>query len=450
MNKAKHIDMCNGPLFTKILQYATPLMLTGILQLLYNAADVIVVGKFADDNALAAVTSTGSLVNLLVSVFVGITTGVVATVSRHYGAEDKEKLHSSVHTAMTVAILCGIVVTVLGLLLSEPLLVLMDSPPEVLPEAVQYLRCYFWGMPAFMIYNFGASILRAVGDARRPLLFLLISGAINVVLNLWFVISFQMRAVGVGAATAISQYVSAILVIICLLKEPGEIRLTPSKLRIDKQRLLEFLNVGLPAGLQSSIFSISNVLIQSTINGFGAIVIAGSGAAANIEGFIYMAMNSFYQAVLTFSGQNFGAKQPKRIMRSMWYCLLLVVIAGVLLSLLLLPFQEFFLGIYTDTPETIAAGKTRLQVIATTYFLCGMMEVMCGVMRGMGFSTVPMIISLLGACGLRILWIYTVFPLSPTLFTLFLSYPVTWAITFTAHFICFHLVKKRLFRPITT
>lgn len=450
MNKTKHIDMCNGPLFMKLLQYAVPLMLTGILQLLYNAADVIVVGKFADDNALAAVTSTGSLVNLLVNVFVGITVGVVASVSRHYGAADKEKLHSSVHTAMTVSIICGAVVTILGLVLSEPLLVLMGSPPEVLPEAVAYLQMYFLGMPAFMVYNFGASILRAVGDTRRPLIFLLISGAINVVLNLWFVISFQMRAVGVGAATAISQYVSAVLVVICLLKERSDIQLNPKELHINKQRLFEFLNIGLPAGIQSSIFSISNVLIQSSINSFGAAVIAGNGAAGNIEGFIYVAMNSFYQAVLTFSGQNFGAKKPKRIMRSLWYCLLLVMLTGILLSLLLLPFQEFFLGIYTDTPETIAAGKIRLQVIATTYFLCGMMEVMCGVMRGMGYSTVPMITSLLGACGLRILWLYTVFQWSHDLPTLYLSYPVSWAITFIAHFVCFHLVKKRLFKPIET
>lgn len=449
MKASKTIDMCNGPLFSKLLLYALPLAATGVLQLLYNAADLVVVGKFTGDNALAAVGSTSSLVNLIVNLFMGLSVGVTAVVARHYGAGDETKIRESVHTAMTLSVISGIIVMIIGLILCEPLLILMDTPDEVLPLSVLYLRIYFLGMPAMMIYNFGAGILRAVGNTKHPLIFLAVSGMINVILNLVLVVGFGRGVDGVAIATVVSQVVSATLVVHFLTKNTGSIRLEPSRLGVHRIPCIDIMRIGIPAGIQSSVFSVSNVLIQSSINGFGPVAMAGSTAAGNIEGFVYIVMNAFSQAALTFTGQNLGAKKPERISKVLRQCSLLVFVSGAAMGLLCLLFQDTLLGIYTDDPQVIEMGAIRLQIIISTYFLCGIMEVISGVLRGMGYSTTPMITSLIGACGFRILWIYTIFRLTPTLAMLYISYPVSWVLTVAAHLICYAIVRPRLFRRLT-
>lgn len=449
MQRQKSLDLCTGSLLSKVLLYTLPLIATGILQLLFNAADVVVVGRYAGHNALAAVSSTSALINLLVNVFAGLSVGVLALVARCTGAQDERAVHESVHTAMSISILVGIAVSILGFFACTPLLRLMGNPETVIGQSSLYMRIYFLGMPAFMIYNFGASILRAVGDTKRPLLFLSVSGILNVALNLLLVIVFEMGVAGVAIATVASQCLSAVLVVLCLLRETGAIRLQLSCLRIYKTRLLEILRIGLPAGLQGSVFSISNVLIQSSVNGFGSLTMAGNGAASNIEGFIYTAMNSFSQAALAFAGQNLGAKQPKRITQGLRVCLLYVFLTGLLFGGVVLLLLKPLLGLYSTDPEVIALGCIRLQIFLPLYFLCGMMDVFAGQLRGMGYSTVPMITSMVGACGLRIVWIYTVFAASPTLLTLYLCYPVSWTLTLLAHAICYLSVRNRVFHRLT-
>ena len=437
------IDMTEGPLLPKILAFSGPLILTGILQLLYNAADVIVVGNYAGHEALAAVSSTGSLINLLVNVFMGLSVGASVAVARHYGARDIIAMRKAEHTAMTLALFMGVGVGIVGFLLARPLLQLMDSPPDVIDGAALYVRIYFLGMPANMLYNFGAATMRAVGDTRRPMVYLMISGLVNVLLNLLLVIVFHMDVAGVAIATVASQVVSMVLVLLCLFRTRGAIQLNLNECRIDRKSLRDIIRIGLPAGLQGSLFSISNVLIQSSVNSFGSLVVAGNGVACNIEGFVYTAMNAQHQADMTFASQNYGAGKPDRVKRTLWCCLGVVTAIGLSMGLLILLFGRPLLGLYNQEPEVIAKGMIRMGIIMPTYFLCGLMDVMVGQLRGVGYSIMPMIVSLTGACLLRIVWILTVFAQNHDLTVLYMSYPVSWFVTFVIHFLCYMLVARK-------
>lgn len=438
------MDMCNGPLFNKLIIFSIPLILSGMLQLLFNAADIVVVGQFAGETALAAVGCTGSLTNLLVNVFMGLSIGANVLVARFYGAGQKKELDEMIHTAIATSIIAGIILIFTGFFLARPALTLMGTPENVIEQSVLYMRIYFAGMPAMMLYNFGSAVLRAIGDTKRPLYYLLFAGVINVVLNLFFVIVLHMDVAGVALATVISQVISAILVTRCLINNDGMVRLYLKQLRIVPDKLIKMIRIGVPAGLQGAMFSISNVLIQSSINSFGSIAMAGNTAAANIEGFIYTAMNALHQGAVSFTGQNYGAHKFKRIAKIAFICEGMVVAVGILLSIIVLFFKESLLNLYYDGADVIAYGAERLQVICSTYFLCGMMDVMVGILRGMGYAIAPMIVSLTGVCALRVVWIYTVFANFKTLEVLYLSYPVTWIITFIIQLIMFLIIYKRL------
>lgn len=435
--KTNEIDMTSGPLIPKILAFSIPLMLSGILQLLFNAADIIVVGQFTSAQAMAAVGSTSSLNNLIVNIFVGLSIGSNVLMARFYGAHNQEGTHTLVHTSILLSLIAGLFLVVLGVALADPLLTLMGTPDDVIDQSVLYMRIVFLGMPALLTYDFGAGILRAIGDTKRPLLYLLISGIINVCLNLFFVIVFGMGVAGVAIATVVSQYVSAFLVIRSMMKTSSSYRLRIKELRMEKEMLLQILRIGLPAGIQSALFNISNVLIQSSINSFGSIAMAGNTAASNIEGFVYTSMNAVYQASINFTSQNVGAHNTKRITPVLLSCLMIVSIVGISLSTIVEVFDSELLGIYSSDPTVISYGISRLHVVCMTYFLCGLMDTACGSIRGLGYSMAPTIVSLTGACGLRILWICTAFQIDRTLFTLYLSYPVSWLVTFIAHMLCY-------------
>jgi putative MATE family efflux protein len=436
--------MCNGPLLGKIILFSLPLMLSGVLQLFFNAADMIVVGRWAGGDALAAVGSTGSLVNLIVNVFIGLSVGVNVLVARYYGSNQEKELSDTVHTAIMVSIITGIALIFIGVFLAPRILVLMGTPDEVLPLSSLYVRIYFCGMPAMMTYNFGASILRAIGDTRRPLYYLSVAGVINVVLNLVFVIGFGLSVAGVALATTISQVVSAILVIRCLMKADGPYRFEWSKMCIKRHKLLMMIKIGVPAGVQGAIFSISNVLIQSSINSFGSIAMAGNSAAANLEGFVWTAMNTFHQAAVSFTSQNYGAMKYKRIGKILAICCMLVTIVGVVMGGGFYLINDILLGLYSDDPVAIAYGARRLLIICVPYFICGLMDTLVGAIRGMGYAIMPMIVSLLGACALRVVWIFTVFQEHRTLDVLYISYPFTWTVTALVHLICFLIIYRKL------
>jgi len=403
------MDMTSGALLPNILIFSGPLMLTGILQLLYNAADIIVVGQFAGPQALAAVSSTSSLINLLVNVFMGMSVGASVVVARFWGARQHQDVSQAVHTAITLAVISGVIVGIFGFIASRPLLRLMGSPDDVIDGASLYIRIYFLGMPFNMLYNFGAAVLRATGDTQRPLYYLTVAGLINVALNLLLVIQFHLGVAGVAIATVVSQAVSCMLVILCLIRTSGPLHLDIRKLGIRGWVLKEIVRVGLPAGLQGSLFSLSNVLIQSSVNSFGSIAMAGNGASSNLEGFVYTCMNSIYQADLTFASQNYGARAFRRVKKVMYLCLGTVLVIGLGIGLIVLAFGETLLSVYNTDPEVIAWGMKRMSIILPTYFLCGMMDTMVGQLRGIGCSLVPMVVSLAGACLLRIVWIMTIF-----------------------------------------
>ena len=444
MKKSYEMDMCNGPLVGKILLFAFPLMLSSVLQLLFNAADIVVVGRFTGAEALAAVGATSALINLLVNVFMGLSIGTNVLTAQGYGARDEKGVQDTVHTSIMLSLVCGVFLIFIGVFLAAPLLELMGTPDNVLGHAALYMRIYFIGMPALLVYNFGAAILRAVGDTRRPLYYLLFSGIINVILNLIFVIIFKMGVAGVATATVVSETISAGLVLRCLMKSEGMFQLHMGKLRIKKQKALQIVRIGLPAGLQGAIFAISNVLIQSSINSFGSVAMAGNTAAGNLEGFVYTSMNSVYQTNLSFTSQNMGAGNRQRMKKILGICLILVSVVGLVMGRGFVFFGHQLLGIYSSDPEVIQYGINRMQVICGTYLLCGIMDVLVGSMRGMGYSFVPMIVSLAGACGLRILWIFTVFQWHRSLFVLYLSYPITWILTALAHTVCWYkIIHKR-------
>lgn len=439
--------MIHGPLAGKILLFALPLMLSSLLQLLFNAADVVVVGRCAGKEALAAVGSTGSLINLLVNLFVGFSVGTNVVVARDLGAGREDAVRSSVHTAIAISLLSGVFLAVLGVSLARQLLIWTSSAPDVIDLATIYLRIYFAGMPVNMLYNFGAAILRAQGDTRRPLYYLAIAGVTNVALNLLFVIVFQMSVAGVALATIISQAISAFLVVSCLMRDQGPLHLDLKALHLDQRVVKRILQVGLPAGFQGIVFSLSNVVIQSSINSFGSTaIIAGSSASANIEGFVYVSMNSFYQTDLTFTSQNYGAGECRRVDRSLLLCQLYSMIFGLVLGNLVVYFGHSLASIYAPgEEEVIAQAMLRLKYVCSLYCLCGVMDVMVGALRGLGYSVVPMIVSMVGACGVRLLWIATIFQVYHTPQVLFSSYPVSWAITATVHIIFFLYVRKRAY-----
>ena len=441
------MDMVHGPLAGKLLLFALPLMFSSILQLLFNAADVVVVGRYAGKEALAAVGSTTSLINLLVNLFIGFSVGTNVVVARDLGAGREENVRAAVHTAVSIALLSGVALTGLGVSLSRTLLVLTGSAPDVIDLAAIYLKIYFCGMPVNMLYNFGAAILRSEGDTRRPLYFLAIAGVTNVALNLLFVIVFQMSVAGVALATIISQAVSALLVLGCLVKDQGPLHLDLRQLRLEKRVMVQILRVGLPAGFQSIVFSLSNVVIQSSINSFGSTaIIAGSAASANIEGFVYTGMNAIYQTNLTFTSQNYGAGQCKRVDRCLILCLSYVVAIGLVLGNLAVLFGEPLASIYAPgEADVIAAAAARLRIISGTYFLCGVMDVMVGSLRGLGYSMVPMVVSMVGACGVRLVWIATIFQVYHTPAMLYTSYPVSWTVTAAVHICFFFFIRKHAY-----
>ena len=444
------IDMCSGAILPKMLRFAVPLMCSSVLQLLFNAADVIVVGRWAGDNSLAAVGSNTSLINLLVNLFIGLSVGANILAARCYGAGDKEGLRQTVHTSILLSLLSGVVLAIVGALGASTILGWMQSPEAVRGLAAVYLRIYFLGMPATMVYNFGAALLRAVGDTRRPLYYLLTAGIVNVVLNLFFVIVCKLDVAGVAIATVISQVISATLVLRCLIREQGGIHLELRQLRIWPARLRQILQVGLPAGFQGVLFALSNVVIQSSVNSFQETVVAGNAAAANIESFVYAAMNAFYQANISFSSQNYGAGQYNRLRPILLRAQGCVIATGVLLGGLAVLFGRQLLSIYTDSPDVIDVGLERLAIVCGTYAICGMMDVMVGSLRGLGYSIMPMIVSLLGACVLRLIWIATIFQLPQfhTPETIYWSYPFSWIITFLAHVGCYLWAMRRLQRHL--
>lgn len=444
VKKKYEIDMCSGSVPVKMLLFSVPLICSGMLQLLFNAADVVVVGQFAGDDSLAAVGSTSSLINLFTNVFIGLSVGCNVLTARYFGADSKKEIEDTVHTSIAVAFISGIVITVLGIALAPFILKMMDTPEWGL--ATMYLCLYFLGMPAMMVYNFGSAILRAVGDTKRPLYYLTFAGFINVVMNLLFVIVFKMDVAGVALATVISQVISAILVVRCLMKETGSIHLDLRKIRIKKGILFKILQIGLPAGVQGTLFSLSNVFIQSSVNEFGEIVVAGNSIAGNLEGFVYVAMNSIYQAAISFTSQNIGAMKYERVNRIAVTAMGLVTVIGLTMGNLLVLFGRPLLGLYSDSPAVVEAGMVRLVWICTIYALCGMMEVMVGLMRGMEYSVLPMIVSLLGACVFRLVWLATVFQWEGLhkIETVYASYPVSWALTLFVHIICFLIIRIKM------
>ena len=407
MKRSYEMDLCSGPLLSKILLFSLPLILSGVLQLLFNATDIVVVGKFAGSNAMAAVGSTTSLFNLLVNSFIGISVGANVLVARHYGERDYDGVQQTIQTALLTGLIGGTILIVLGVVLARPMLTLMATPDEVIDQAVLYMQVYFIGMPATMIYNFGAAVLRAVGDTRRPLYFLMAAGVMNVLGDLLFV----------------------------------------CRLHFHMDKFLRIMQVGLPAGMQSVIFNISNVLIQSSVNSFGAVTVAGNTAASNIEGFVYISMNALYQTSISFTSQNLGAKNYHRIDQTLVRCMCIVTLIGLVLGNGAHLLGNHLLHIYSDDLEVISFGMQRLSVISVTYCLCGMMDVLAGTIRGLGYSMLPMIVSLIGACVFRIIWIFTVFRVQHTLFILYASYPISWILTILAHFVCYLIVRKKVFRP---
>lgn len=444
MSRSYEIDMCNGPLFKKIIIFAIPLMLSGILQLLFNAADIVVVGRFSGSQALAAVGSTGSLINLQINLFIGLSVGASVLLGRYIGAQQYEDASKTVNTAIYTAIAGGFIMIFVGFLLARPLLELTGTPDDVIELSILYMRIYFAGMPAFMIYNFGAALLRALGDTKRPLYFLLVSGIVNVLFNLFFVIKLSMGVAGVALATVISQFISAGLILLSLHESDGILQIHLKELRFHGDKFKEMMKIGLPAGLQGIIFNISNVLIQSSINSFGSTVMAGNTAASNIEGFVYTSMNAVYQTSLSFTSQNYGAKKYERIDKILIQCQLLVSVVGFTLGYGAYLFGNQLLQIYSTSAEVIAYGMNRLSVVSASYFLCGIMDVFVGSLRGIGYSILPMIVSLTGACLLRVIWIFTVFQIYHTQFSLYISYPISWIVTAGAHLISYLIVRKKL------
>lgn len=442
------IDMVNGTIMPKLITFAIPLMLSGILQLLFNAVDIIVVGRFSGSQSLAAVGSTSSLINMLTNLFIGISLGANVLAARFYAAGKHKEMSETVHTSILTAFISGVVMIFVGIFFSRPALELMDTPSDVIELATLYMRIYFVGMPFFMLYNYGAAILRAVGDTKRPLIFLVVSGVTNACLNLLLVIVFKMDVAGVAIATVISQMISCVLVLICLYKTDAVYQLRFKKLRIKWEYLGQIFRIGIPAGIQSTLISFSNVLLQSSVNSFGSIAMAGYTAANNVLSFLYMGANSITQACMSFTSQNYGARKPKRMDKVLIDGLILQVVICLTLGVLAYVFGNQVSNIYTDDPNVIKCSVEILALTTVPYFLCGFMDTFPGVLRGMGRSTVPMILCLLGTVGVRILWIYCFFPHNRTLGYLFVSYPVSWIATIVMQLIYYIFIRKEVHKEL--
>ena len=438
------IDMCNGSILDKLVSFSIPLMLSGILQLLFNAVDIIVVGQFTGNEALAAVGSTTALINVFVNLFIGISLGASVLAARFYATGQEKEMSETVHTSITLALISGIAMGIIGVIAAKGALELMDTPDNVLNLSTLYMRIYFMGMPFFMLYNYGAAILRAVGDTKRPLLFLIISGATNVVLNLLLVIQFHLGVAGVAIATVISQCISCILVLRCLYLSDGSYQLRFNKLGMKTRYVKQIFQIGIPAGIQSTIINFSNVLLQSSVNSFGSVAMAGYTAANNILGFLYVSVNSITQACMSFTSQNYGVRKFKRMDKVLLECLGLTVIVALVLGGGSYLFGAELMHIYTKSTKVIECGVDIMLYTTVTYFLCGIMDLLPGALRGMGHSTVPMILSVIGTVGTRIVWIYVIFPCHRSLDFLFISYPVSWLLTIVMQVICFYFVRKKV------
>lgn len=443
-DKKYEIDMCNGTLLDKLISFAFPLMLSGILQLMFNAVDIIVVGNFSGSQALAAVGSTTSLINLFINLFIGISLGANVLAARYYAAGKDKEMSETVHSAMALALISGVVMLFVGLIFARGALELMDTPGDVIDQSTLYMRIYFLGMPFFMMYNYGAAILRAVGDTKRPLLFLVIAGIVNAGLNMFLVIVFHLGVAGVAISTVISQMISCVLVIICLYRTQSSYQLRFSKLKLRWEYIKQICKVGIPAGVQSMVINFSNVLLQSSVNSFGSIAMAGYTAANNIFGFLFASINSVTQACMSFTSQNYSVGKYKRMTKVLFECIGLSMAVSLTLGCSAYFFGNKILWIYTDNAAVVKAGMEVLTYSTVTYFLCGIMDLFPGALRGMGYSTVPMILSVVGTVGTRLVWIYGVFPKHRSLDVLFISYPASWFITIVFQVICYIIVRKKL------
>lgn len=447
-NNKYEIDMCNGTLMDKLISFSLPLMLSGILQLLFNAVDIIVVGRFTGRQALAAVGSTTALINIFTNLFIGISLGANVLAARFYASGKEKEMSETVHTSITLALISGLVMALAGVLLARFALNLMGTPNDVIDQSVLYMRIYFLGMPFFMLYNYGAAILRAVGDTKRPLFFLVISGMTNAVLNLVLVIVFHMGVAGVAIGTIVSQLISSILVLRCLYTSNTSYRLYFSKLGIKTQYLKQIFQVGIPAGIQSTVINLSNALLQSSVNSFGSVAMAGYTAANNIFGFLYMSVNAVTQSCMSFTSQNYGVKKLKRMDRVLLDCMILSVGVTLTLGCGAYFFGPELLKIYTSDADVIRCGVEVLAFTTVPYFCCGIMDLLPGALRGMGYSGVPMILSIIGTVGTRIVWIFGLFPAHRSLSFLFISYPVSWILTILMQAVCFYFVRKHVHQSV--
>ena len=444
MKKSYEIDMCNGTIMDKLISFALPLMISGMLQLMFNAVDIIVVGRFTGSQALAAVGSTTALICTFTNLFIGVSLGANVLAARFYASGKTKEMSETVHTAILLALISGIAMSVIGILCARESLVLIATPDDIIGQAALYLRIYFSGMPFFMLYNYGAAILRAVGDTKRPLMYLIAAGTANAVLDLILVIIFKMGVAGVAIGTITSQFISCVLVIRCLCKTDAIYKLYISKLRIKKYYLIQILKVGLPAGIQSTVINFSNVLLQSSVNSFGEIAMAGYTAANNILGFLYVSVNSVTQACMSFTSQNYGVRKFKRMDKVLANCAILSIIVSVVIGGGSYLLGHQILGIYTKQEDVIQCGMEILSISTIPYFLCGLMDMIPGSMRGVGYSAVPMILSIIGTVGTRLVWIYGVFPEHRSLYVLFMSYPVSWGLTIVMQAICLVFVRRKI------
>lgn len=443
-NNKYEIDMCNGTIMDKLISFALPLMISGMLQLMFNAVDIIVVGRFTGSQALAAVGSTTALICTFTNLFIGVSLGANVLAARFYASGKTKEMSETVHTAILLALISGIAMSVIGILCARESLVLIATPDDIIGQAVLYLRIYFLGMPFFMLYNYGAAILRAVGDTKRPLMYLIAAGTANAVLDLVLVIIFKMGVAGVAIGTITSQFISCVLVIRCLCKTDAIYKLYISKLRIKKYYLIQILKVGLPAGIQSTVINFSNVLLQSSVNSFGEIAMAGYTAANNILGFLYVSVNSVTQACMSFTSQNYGVRKFKRMDKVLANCAILSIIVSVVIGGGSYLLGHQILGIYTKQEDVIQCGMEILSISTIPYFLCGLMDMIPGSMRGVGYSAVPMLLSIIGTVGTRLVWIYGVFPEHRSLYVLFMSYPVSWGLTIVMQAICLVFVRRKI------
>ena len=447
MKKNKYeIDMCNGTIMDKLISFALPLMLSGMLQLMFNAVDIIVVGRFSGSRALAAVGSTTALINVFTNLFIGISLGANVLAARFYAAGKEKEMSDTVHTAIAIAIISGLIMAFVGLVFSKGALELMDTPEDVIGQAALYMRIYFIGMPFFMLYNYGAAVLRAVGDTKRPLMFLIVSGCINAVLNLILVIGFSLSVVGVAVATVISQMISCILVLRCLYKSEGSYQLRFSKLKINKKYMIQIFQVGVPAGIQSTVINFSNVLLQSSVNSFGSVAMAGYTAANNILGFLYQSINSVTQACMSFTSQNYGAGDFQRCKKVYRLCMIFSVIFCGLLSGVFVLGRDFFIRLYTTDPNVLTFAVQRLLIVTTLELLTSTYEISGGAMRGFGHSLTPALITVVGSCVLRLIWINTVCRAVHEFWVVMIIYPISWVLTGTAMITAYLLLRRKLMR----